>query len=65
MHQIGLSTKKISADAISNSWRASKEGSHATLTPLGRFYAFAGRAEGISDPGGEIILVLGKADTEL
>ena len=60
-----ISIKNTSSDASSNSQRASKEGIHATLTPLRRFDAFAGRAEGIKNPGGDIILVLGKAETEL
>ena len=50
--RIGLSIKKISTDASSNSWRASEEGSHATLTHIRRFDVFEGRYEVLDDPGG-------------
>ena len=35
-------------------------GQLTTLTPLGRFDAFVGRAEGLDNPGCNIVLVLGK-----
>ena len=41
------------------------EGSRTTLNPLGRFYVFTGRAEGLCEPGGDIVLMLGKAEAEL
>ena len=62
MHQIGLSIKESSTTASSNSLRDFEEGSLTTLTPLGRFDAFGGRAEGLNNPGGEILLVLGKVE---
>ena len=61
MHRIVISIKNISTDASYNSQWASKEDIHATLTPLGRFYAFAGISEGINNPDGDIIMVLGKS----
>ena len=65
MRHIGLIIKNISTDVSSNSPRAFEEGSHTTLTPLGRFGAFAGRDESIDDPGGDIVPVLGKVKSEL
>ena len=65
MRRIGISIKNISNGARSNSQWSSKEVSHATLTPLGSFGAFWGGAEGIDDPGGNIVIVLGKAEAEL
>ena len=41
------------------------EGNRTTLNPLGRFYVFTGRAEGLCEPGGDIVLMLGKAEAEL
>ena len=64
MHRIVISIKNISTDASYNSQWASKEDIHATLTPLGRFYAFAGISEGINNPDGDIIMVLGKSEAE-
>ena len=61
MRPIGLSIENISTDASSNIWWASKEGSHDTLTPPGRFCEFVGRDEGIDDTGYEILLVLRKS----
>ena len=65
MHRIGLKIKIISTDVSSYISWASEEGSHATLIPLGRFYAFTGRAKDLEKPGGGIALVLGKAEAEL
>ena len=62
MRHIGISIKKISTDASYNSWKASEEGSYATLTVIDSFDAFAGRAEGLDDPSGDIVLVLGKEE---
>ena len=64
MRHSGLSIKNISTDAISNSWLDFKEGIHTTLTPLGRFDTFTGIAEGLNNPGGDIVLVLGKSEAE-
>ena len=64
MRRIGLRIKNISPGDSSNSQWASKEGIHATLTPLGRFGAFVSIAEGLDEPGSEILLVLGKAEVE-
>ena len=63
MRHIGLSIKKIITNASSYNRWASKEGSHNTLTPLGRFGEFEVRAEGLDDPGGEIVLVLEKSES--
>ena len=65
MRRTRLSIKNISTGVSSNSERVFEEGSHATLTTLGCFYTFAGRAEILDYPRGEILLVLGKAEAEL
>ena len=65
MCHIGLSIKKISTDASSNSWWSFKEGIYTTLTLPGRFDAFAGRDEDLDEPGCDIVMVLGKSEAEL
>ena len=65
MRRIGLSIENISTGAIFNSRWASEEGSHAILILLGNFDAFAGRAEVLNNSGGDISLVLGKAEVEM
>ena len=62
---IGLINQKISTGASSNSWWAPEEVRHATLTPLGRFDVYVVRSDGIDDPGGDIVLVLEKVESEL
>ena len=64
MRHISLRIENISTDTISNIKQESKDRSHATIYPLGSFYAFVGRAEGINDPGDNIVLVLGKSEAE-
>ena len=65
MHHIGHRIKNISTEASSDSWQDSKEVSHATLTPLRRFDAFAGRAESLGNNGFDIVLVLRNTESEL
>ena len=65
MRHICISVKNISTVASSNSQWAFEEVSHTTLTPLGRFDVFAGRADALDNPGGNIVLVLGKLEAEL
>ena len=65
MRRIGRNIKNISTDASSNSQYASDEVIHATLTPLRSIDAFVERAEVLDKPGGDIVLMLRKAEAEL
>ena len=65
MCHVSLIIEKISIGACSNSGWSPEEGSHVTLTPLGRFGVCVGRYDGLDDPGGDIVLVLEKAEAEL